>query len=59
MIGDDVETDIGGAISCGMTGILVRTGKFRKETLDHALQGPSVILDSIADLPGYLESEQV
>jgi HAD superfamily hydrolase (TIGR01458 family) len=30
MIGDDIETDIGGAISCGMTGILVRTGKFRK-----------------------------
>ena len=58
MIGDDVETDIGGAISCGMTGILVRTGKFRKETLDHALQGPSVILDSIADLPEYLESLQ-
>jgi HAD superfamily hydrolase (TIGR01458 family) len=59
MIGDDIETDIGGAISCGMTGILVRTGKFRTETLDHAMHRPSVILDSIADLPEYLESEQV
>jgi HAD superfamily hydrolase (TIGR01458 family) len=56
MIGDDIETDIGGAISCGMTGILVRTGKFRKEMLDHALRRPSVVLDSIADLPEYLES---
>jgi HAD superfamily hydrolase (TIGR01458 family) len=56
MIGDDIETDIGGAISCGMTGILVRTGKFRKETLDHAMQKPSVVLDSIADLPDYLGS---
>ncbi len=51
MIGDDVETDIGGAISAGLSGILVRTGKYREETLASAHRKPSVILDSIADLP--------
>jgi phospholysine phosphohistidine inorganic pyrophosphate phosphatase len=29
MIGDDVISDVGGAMNCGMKGILVRTGKFR------------------------------
>src|SRR6266511_5143914 len=28
MVGDDVESDIGGAKALGMRGILVRTGKF-------------------------------
>ena len=54
MIGDDVVTDVGGAIACGLSGILVRTGKFREETLSRAPHPPSAILDSIADLPGYL-----
>ena len=29
MIGDDVESDVGGAMSAGLQGILVKTGKFR------------------------------
>ena len=29
MVGDDVETDIGGALAAGLAGILVRTGKYR------------------------------
>ena len=33
MVGDDIETDIGGAQRSGMQGILVRTGKFREESL--------------------------
>ena len=56
MVGDDVVTDVGGAISCGLSGILVRTGKFREEALAHAPHRPSAILDTIADLPAYLES---
>ncbi len=54
MIGDDVVTDIGGAMACGLSGILVRTGKFRGEVLARAPHPPSAILNSIADLPGYL-----
>ena len=56
MIGDDVVTDIGGAMACGLSGILVRTGKFREEALAGAPYHPSAILPSIADLPAYLTS---
>ena len=31
MVGDDVETDVGGAIDAGLAGVLVRTGKYREE----------------------------
>ncbi len=31
MIGDDVEADVNGAIAAGLSGILVRTGKYRPE----------------------------
>jgi len=54
MVGDDVLTDIGGAHTAGMGGILVRTGKFREETLRSALVKPSRVIGSIADLPGSL-----
>ena len=29
MIGDDIVNDVGGAQSCGMRGVQVRTGKYR------------------------------
>jgi HAD superfamily hydrolase (TIGR01458 family) len=54
MVGDDVEADIGGAKTLGMRGVLVRTGKFRPATLREADPQPDAVLDSIADLPGYL-----
>ena len=31
MVGDDVETDVGGALNAGLSGFLVRTGKYREE----------------------------
>jgi len=49
MIGDDIVTDIGGAQSAGMRGILVRTGKFRPADLDGTVK-PDLIIESIADL---------
>jgi len=52
MIGDDIETDIGGAQSAGLHGALVRTGKFRASDLN-GLVRPSTVLDSIADLPDW------
>ena len=54
MVGDDVEADIGGAKAIGMRGILVRTGKFRPAALREAEPQPDAVVDSIADLPGYL-----
>jgi HAD superfamily hydrolase (TIGR01458 family) len=50
MVGDDIVTDIGGAQSVGMRGILVRTGKFRAPDLDGTVK-PNLILESVASLP--------
>ena len=54
MIGDDILTDIGGAQTLGMQGILVRTGKYRKDTVDNAVIKPGFIIDSLAQLPDIL-----
>jgi HAD superfamily hydrolase (TIGR01458 family) len=54
MVGDDVEADIGGAKRVGLRGVLVRTGKFRPAALREADPQPDGVIDSIADLPGYL-----
>jgi HAD superfamily hydrolase (TIGR01450 family) len=59
MIGDDLNNDVLAGQVVGMTGVLVRTGKFRQDTLDRwaadefAMQ-PSYVIDSVADLPGLL-----
>lgn len=56
MVGDDLENDVLGAQAAGLTGVLVRTGKFRPEDLERADGAPDVQLASIADLPGLLRS---
>jgi HAD superfamily hydrolase (TIGR01450 family) len=59
MVGDDLNNDVLAAQVVGMTGVLVRTGKFRQDTLDRwaadefAMQ-PNHVLDSVADLPALL-----
>jgi HAD superfamily hydrolase (TIGR01458 family) len=57
MVGDDVEADIGGAKQIGMRGVLVRTGKFRPAALEEADPQPDAVLDSIAELPAWIEAE--
>jgi HAD superfamily hydrolase (TIGR01458 family) len=54
MVGDDVEADVGGAMSAGLPGILVRTGKYRQDALPPEVT-PTAIVDSIADVPALLE----
>lgn len=54
MVGDDVESDVLGAQACGLTGVLVRTGKFRQSSLEAAAGRPDHVLDSVADLPRLL-----
>ena len=54
MLGDDVETDVGGALSAGLAGILVRTGKYREDALRASGIEPTAIVDSIADVPALL-----
>jgi HAD superfamily hydrolase (TIGR01458 family) len=48
MIGDDITTDIGGAYHAGMRSILVRTGKFRNDTLASAGIKPACIIDTFS-----------
>ncbi len=51
MVGDDIESDIGGALAAGLAGILVRTGKFRRERLHDSGIEPTAIVASIAEVP--------
>ena len=54
MIGDDLEADVGGAMDAGLAGLLVRTGKFRQEKLTASDIEPTLVIDSIGELPELL-----
>ncbi|MGR4852544.1 HAD-IIA family hydrolase [Streptomyces sp. LARHCF252] len=56
MVGDDVESDVLAAQRAGVTGVLVRTGKFQPEALRAADGTPDHVIDSFADLPALLRS---
>jgi HAD superfamily hydrolase (TIGR01458 family) len=56
MVGDDLEIDIGGARSHGLRTVLVRTGKFRPDAVEHSRVQPDGIISSVAQLPEWLES---
>ncbi|HWE80830.1 MAG TPA: TIGR01458 family HAD-type hydrolase [Gaiellaceae bacterium] len=58
MVGDDLEGDVGGAQTAGMRTILVRTGKFRPDDLEHTSLSPDGIVSSIAQLPDWLEANR-
>ncbi len=53
-VGDDLESDVGGAQSAGLRGVLVKTGKFRPSDLERSVVVPDAILESLADLPELL-----
>jgi ribonucleotide monophosphatase NagD (HAD superfamily) len=55
MIGDDLESDVLGAQRLGMRTVLVRTGKFRPDTVEHSRVQPDGIVSSLAQLPAWLE----
>ena len=58
-VGDDLNNDVLAGQVVGMTGVLVRTGKFRQNTLDRwaadefAMQ-PNFVIGSVAGLPELL-----
>ncbi|MFH8897467.1 HAD-IIA family hydrolase [Streptomyces coeruleorubidus] len=54
MVGDDVESDVLAAQRAGITGVLVRTGKFQPDALRAADGTPDHVIDSFADLPALL-----
>ena len=55
VVGDDIETDIAGARAAGLPAALVRTGKFREESLAAAPVPPDLVLRSIAELVDLFE----
>jgi HAD superfamily hydrolase (TIGR01458 family) len=50
MVGDDLWSDVEGAQRAGLQGWLVRTGKFREDTLSASSVTPDRILSSVAEL---------
>ncbi|MDR3080551.1 MAG: HAD-IIA family hydrolase [Streptomyces sp.] len=54
MVGDDIESDVLAAQRVGITGVLVRTGKYLPEVHRAASGEPDHVLDSFADLPALL-----
>jgi len=51
MVGDDIESDIGGALRAGLDAILVRTGKYQEDRARESGIEPTRVVDSIADIP--------
>lgn len=54
MVGDDIDSDVGGAKRVGMKGILVKTGKYRAELADNSDVEPDRILESVVDIAEIL-----
>ena len=54
MVGDDVDSDVLGAQAVGITGVLVRTGKFRPSDLEGSAR-PDHVIDAIGQLPALLQ----
>ena len=55
MVGDDIENDVLAAQRHGITGVLVKTGKYLPRALQNASGTPDHVLDSFADLPTLLD----
>lgn len=55
MVGDDAEFDVAGALRAGVgAGVLVRTGKYREGDEGRTDPLPTLVLESVADLPAVL-----
>ena len=55
IVGDDIESDVLAAQRHGLTGVLVKTGKYLPRTHRAASGAPDHVLDSFAGLPALLE----
>lgn len=55
LVGDDINSDVGGAQQAGLKGMLVRTGKFQTTDLEGEIS-PDAVVDSIADLPHWWQA---
>ncbi len=56
MVGDDIQADVLGAQKIGITGVLVRTGKFREHDLVRGGTAPDHVIEGIGRLPELLDT---
>lgn len=54
MVGDDAEFDVAASVAIGMTGVLVRTGKYRAGDETRVTPGPTATIAGVAALPEWL-----
>ena len=54
MVGDDVEADVGGAQASGVTGLLVRSGKYRPGDEDLVSPPPAALVDDLSDAADWI-----
>jgi HAD superfamily hydrolase (TIGR01458 family) len=54
MVGDDVEADVGGAMAAGLTGVLVRTGKYQPGVEARIDPPPDAVCDDLAAAAEWL-----
>jgi len=55
MIGDDIESDIGGAHDAGLRTALVQTGKYRQVYVKNSGINADLVITSVAELPDALK----
>ena len=54
MIGDDIINDVEGAQLAGVKGVLVKTGKYRKDLVEKSNIEPDLIISSIDEIIKYI-----
>lgn len=50
MVGDDIENDIRGAQRAGLVGILVQTGKYRKDLVEKSGVTPDLVVTNLGEI---------
>lgn len=59
MVGDDIDSDIGGAQLMGIRGCLVKTGKFRQSYFQQSTVQPDMVMQSVVDFADSLLLQKV
>lgn len=54
IVGDDIDSDVRGGQAVGMTGVLVKTGKYRSSDLETEGPAPDHLIEDIRQLPELL-----
>jgi len=54
IVGDDIDSDIGGGQKAGLTSILVKTGKYRENYVNASSIRPDKLIASVSELPALL-----